>query len=77
MITNLIGRHRNMWDMDLVKLFHLTDPECIAYSGPHLCISTILGIEAVGIEIGITVRSLFYSSGSTTEWDMADRLVKS
>ena len=27
-ITNLIGRLRNTWDMDLAKLFHLTDSEC-------------------------------------------------
>ena len=26
-ITDLIGRQRNTWDMDLAKLFHLTDPE--------------------------------------------------
>ena len=25
--TDLIGKERNMWDMDLVKLCHLTDPE--------------------------------------------------
>ena len=23
----LIGKQRNMWDIDLTKLFHLTDPE--------------------------------------------------
>ena len=26
---DLTGNQRNMWDMDLVNLFHLTDPECI------------------------------------------------
>ena len=26
---NLTGNQRNMWDMDLAKLFRLTDPECV------------------------------------------------
>ena len=27
-IMGLIGKQRNMVDIDLAKLFHLTDPEC-------------------------------------------------
>ncbi len=29
LIMSLIGKQRNTWDIDLVKLCHLTDPECI------------------------------------------------
>ncbi len=28
LIMNLIDKQRKMWDIDLVKLCHLTDPEC-------------------------------------------------
>ena len=27
LIMDLIGKQRNTWDIDLAKLFHLTDPE--------------------------------------------------
>ncbi len=33
---DLIGNNRNMWDMDLAKLCHLTDPECIVKHINHL-----------------------------------------
>ena len=28
LIMDVIGKQRNTWDIDLVKLFHLSDPEC-------------------------------------------------
>ena len=28
LIMDLIGKQKNMWDIDLMKLFHLYDPGC-------------------------------------------------